>query len=93
MGIQKEIKQADYQPSNGSLFTYLPGTVKENSEKKFFQLVNDVESRQMAAEILFGPRPKAEGRNDSRLPFACLRQSFINVNNLFLTVFHNVTGE
>ena len=65
-----------------------------------FQLVNNVKSRQMAAEILFGPRPKAEGRNGSRLPFACLRQLFINENiqnyanfSFFLFVFHNVTGE
>ena len=64
-----------------------------------FQLVNNVESRQMAAEILFGPRPKAEGRKGSRLPFACLRQSFTNekigktAKNLLSTVYHNVPGK
>ena len=54
----------------------------------------------MAAEILFGLRPKIKGRNGSRLPFDCLRQLFITANiqnyanfSFFLIVFHNVTGE
>ena len=53
----------------------------------------------MAAEILFGPRPKAEGQNGSRLPFACLRPPFLNAKiqnyaNLFFQVFFcNVTGK
>ena len=72
-------------PKNGSLFHFFPVTVAENSWKNqmssnfvFSSCRMVVESRQMAAEILFGPRAKPEGRNGSRLPFACLRPPFCN---------------
>ncbi len=56
--------------------------LRKQNERLFciLKLVNDVESRQMAAEMLFGPRPKAKCQNGLRLPFACLRQLFINAN-------------
>ena len=47
----------------------------------------------------FSARGEAEGRNGSRLPFACLRPPFFNAkiqnyaNLVFSSVFCNVTGK